>query len=99
MRWMWESYLADAAAADDPRASVLRAPDLSGLPDAVVVAAGCDVLRDEGEAYAARLRAAGARVELMPYPGQIHGFWSCGAITSLPREVNTRIAAALDGAE
>lgn len=48
--------------------------------------------------YAERLRAAGARVELMPYPGQIHGFWSCGAITSLPREVNTRIAAALDGA-
>jgi acetyl esterase len=98
MRWMWESYLGDGLdAANDPRASVLRAPDLSGLPPAVVVTAGCDVLRDEGVAYAERLRAAGVPVRLLPYAGQVHGFWSCGGVTPLPREVNGRISAALEG--
>ena len=97
MRWMWENYLGEGASGDDPRASVLRASDLSGLPDAVIVTAGCDVLRDDGAEYAERLREAGVSVELMEYPGQIHGFWSCGAISSLPRDVNARIAVALDG--
>jgi acetyl esterase len=98
MRTFWECYLgAGLEGADDPLASVLRAPDLSGLPHAVVVTAGCDVLRDEGVAYAERLRAAGTPVTALPYDGQIHGFWSCGAVTDLPRKLNARIAAALDG--
>ena len=99
MEWVWDLYLGDdAAAGGDLRASVLRATDLSGLPPAVVVTAGCDVLHDEAVAYADRLQAAGVEVMVMPHPGQVHGFWSCGGVTSLPREVNARIAAALDGA-
>lgn len=98
MRSMWEWYLGEGlAGAADPRASVLRAPDVSGLPPAVIVTAGCDVLRDEGNAYAQRLSDAGVPVTLLEYPGQIHGFWSCGGVTALPREVNGRIAVVLNG--
>jgi acetyl esterase len=98
MRSKWEWYLGEElAAGDDPRASPLRARDLSGLPRAVVVTAGCDVLRDEGNAYARRLTEAGVPVTLLEYPGQVHGFWSCGGVTGLPREVNRRVAAVLAG--
>jgi acetyl esterase len=98
MRWFWELYVGDTGRAADPLASVLRAPDLRGLPPATIVTAGCDVLRDEGEAYGARLREAGVPVDVRRYPGQIHGFWSCGGVTSLPREVNAEVAAAIAAA-
>jgi acetyl esterase len=96
MRWFWELYTDGSAGAADPLASVLRAPDLSGLPPATIVTAGCDVLRDEAEAYADRLREAGVPVTVLRHEGQLHGFWSCGAVTALPRQVNAEIAAALD---
>jgi acetyl esterase len=98
MEIFWEYYAGDHVAARDPLASVNLAPDLAGLPPATVVVAGCDVLRDEGEAFAARLAAAEVPVELLAYPGQIHGFWSCGAVSDLPHEVNSRIRASLDRA-
>jgi acetyl esterase len=59
---------------DDPFAHPLCAPDLSGLPPALVVVGGCDVLRDEGRAYAQRLRESGVDVEEHCYAGQPHGF-------------------------
>jgi acetyl esterase len=62
------------AANDDPRISPLRAPSLSGLPPALVVAAGFDVLRDEVEAYAAALAAAGTPCTLQREPSLGHGF-------------------------
>jgi len=77
MDWYWDNFLSGPAAdADpaDPRISPLRARDLAGLPPAYVAAAGFDVLRDEGEAYAARLREAGVRVALNRHDGLIHGF-------------------------
>jgi acetyl esterase len=95
MRWFWDHYLETPDQGADPLASVLRAPDLAGLPPATIVTAGCDVLRDEAEAYGERLRAAGVPVTVRPYPGQLHAFWSCGAVTSLPRRVNADIAAAV----
>jgi acetyl esterase len=95
MRWFWGHYLETPDQGADPLASILRAPDLSGLPPATILTAGCDVLRDEAEAYGERLRAARVSVTLLPYPGQLHGFWSCGAVTSLPRRANADIAAAL----
>ncbi len=71
MRWFWDHY-ADVADRNDPRASPLRAPDLSGLPPAVVVTCEFDPLRDEGAAYAEALAAAGVEVTHLPQRGHIH---------------------------
>lgn len=73
MRWFWDCY-ADAGQRGDPQASPLRADDLSGMPPAYLVVAGYDPLRDEGIAYAERLRAAGTAVMLRRYDTMIHGF-------------------------
>jgi len=75
MRWFWDHY-ADPDERADPRASPLRARDLSDLPPALVVTCEFDPLRDEGTAYAAALAAAGVDARHLPCRGQIH--------TSLP---------------
>ncbi|GAA4323451.1 alpha/beta hydrolase [Pigmentiphaga soli] len=67
-------YFTDAAQRRDWRASPLLCPDLSRLPPTLVVTAGFDPLRDEGQAYARRMAKAGVRVDHYCYDGQIHGF-------------------------
>jgi acetyl esterase len=71
MAVLWDHY---APPTDDPLASPLRAATLEGLLPAFVVTAECDILRDEGEQYAERLRAAAVPVTLRRYPGMMHGF-------------------------
>lgn len=74
MEWFRSLYLAHPDEALDPRASPLRARELRGLPPAYIATAGFDVLRDEGEEYARRLRAAGTPVTLRRHAGLVHGF-------------------------
>jgi|CXWL01.1.fsa_nt_gi acetyl esterase len=74
MRWFWGHYLNSADDGANPYASPLRAASVAGLPPALVITAGFDPLRDEGESYADRLRAAGVTVKHSSYPGMVHGF-------------------------
>ena len=80
MRYFWKSYLSRPADANHPAASPLQAADLAGLPPALVLTAQYDVLRDEGEAYAARLAQASVPVRCTRYLEMNHGFVQLGAL-------------------
>ena len=76
MKWFWDHYLPESSRRTEPDASPLHAENHSGLPPAVILTAEHDVLRDEGEAYAARLREANVPTDFKRYTGQMHGFFS-----------------------
>jgi acetyl esterase len=89
------AYLPPGVDAADPRASVLLAPDLRGLPPAYVATAGFDPLRDEAEAYALRMREAGVKVALRRHPGLVHSFVNLTAISRSSRAAMLEAAGAL----
>ena len=92
MQRFWRLYL-DGADPGDPDAAPLRAGDLAGVAPAYVLTAEEDVLRDEGEAYAAALQEAGVPTELVRWPGTIHGFFRWLAVTPDAREAVAAVAA------
>jgi alpha/beta hydrolase family protein/alcohol dehydrogenase-like protein len=82
MQWFWHQYTTDPAQRAEITASPLRASrdELAGLPPALVITGEADVLRDEGEAYASKLRAAGVPVTAVRYQGIIHDFVMLNAL-------------------
>jgi acetyl esterase/lipase len=95
MEWFWDQYLSEPDHADHPYASPLRAADLSGLPPGLCITAEFDPLRDEGEAYAERLRAAGVDVATSRYDGVFHGFFGMDAALDAARRALGEASAAL----
>ncbi len=95
VRFFNSQWVPDQARWSDPAVSPLHAPDLSGLPGALIVSAEHDPLRDESEAYARRLRDAGVEVELRREPGLIHGFMTLDEISPACAAAADRVAADL----
>jgi len=95
MKQFWNYYAPSMASREKPTASPLRATlhELRGLPPAAIITAECDVLRDEGEAYAARLEEADVPVTMTRYPGMIHDFVMLNALAGI-EPVRTAIAQA-----
>jgi acetyl esterase len=93
MKWFWHHYVADPVARDNPEASPLRTSDLGGLPPTIVLTAGYDPLRDEGLAYADRLRAAGVPVTHHHYDDMIHAFFSLVNLLERGNEAVAQIGA------
>jgi acetyl esterase len=97
MRWFWDHYLGPDVDGAHHHASPIRAEDHSGLPAAIVITAEFDPLRDEGEAYAEALEAAGVPVVMQRYDGMIHGFVSMPMIFPEADRAVAQIADALEG--
>lgn len=90
--WFRNCYVPPGTDPTDPRLSPLDAKDLSGLPPAYVVTAGYDPLREEGVAYAEKMKHAGVTVTHVDYPTMIHGFFSMPGLIPLASEAITAAA-------
>jgi acetyl esterase len=97
MEWFRDCYLAQPEDGSNAFASPLLAAELSGLPPALVITAECDVLRDEGEAYARRLEQAGVPVKAIRYAGMIHPFFSMPGAVPQARDAIEQVGAFIRG--
>jgi acetyl esterase len=95
MDWFADQYFASESDRHLPYGSPIKASDVRGLPPAMVITCECDPLRDQGEAYADKLRAAGVAVELKRYEGMIHPFVSLAGIVDAGRDAIKESAAAV----
>jgi acetyl esterase len=95
MDWFEDRYLPPGVDRGDPRVSVLQADDLGGLPPAYLATAGFDPLRDEGEAYALRMREAGVRVAMRRHAGLVHTYANLTAICPSAHGAMLEAAAAI----
>ena len=93
MNWFIGHYLGESEGRD-PAVSPLFAPDLTGLAPALAILAEFDPLRDEGDAYVARMRDAGVPAEAVCYPGQIHGFLTMDLVFPAARLAQERAGSA-----
>jgi acetyl esterase len=98
MVWFWNHYLQNESDGQNPYASPLRGQHLRNLPPALVITAEYDPLRDEGAAYAAKLREAGVPVTHTDYPGMIHGFFSMTKVVDQAKQAINEAGAALKAA-
>ena len=98
MRWYWDHYLQHPEDASNPYAAPLVAENLKSLPPALVITAECDPLRDEGEAFAKRLQAAGVPTTYSLYDGMIHGFFGMTAVLDQGKQAMAEACAALQQA-
>jgi acetyl esterase len=95
MKWFWNHFIEDEGQANDPYVSPLRAKNFNDLPQALIITAGYDPLRDEGQAYGKKLQEAGVKVTLSCYPGMIHGFIRMAARLDAAKEALNEIAGRL----
>jgi acetyl esterase len=98
MPWFWNHYLVRAEDGLSPYASPYRAADLSGLPEALIITAQYDPLRDEGEAYGERLRAAGVPVTISRYDDLVHEFFGLAGLVDKAKVAVDEAAEALQAA-
>ncbi|HMH91730.1 MAG TPA: alpha/beta hydrolase [Streptosporangiaceae bacterium] len=92
VEWFNAQWVPDPALRTDPRVSPLREPDLAGLPAAIVITCEHDPLRDQGEAYAGRLRAAGVPVRARREAGMVHNFLLWDTISPACAAAGDRVA-------
>jgi acetyl esterase len=95
MNWFFGHYVANVADGRTPYASPMHAEDVRGLPPAMIITAECDLLRDQGEAYARKLQDAGIPVELKRYEGMIHPFFNLGGVIDAGRTALADAASSL----
>ncbi len=97
MEWFWTQYVPNPSDRLHPDASPLRQANLTDLPPACVISAEYDVLRDEGEAYAEALEAAGVKTRLTRYAGETHGFLVLGKLMPGTATAMAEMGSFLDG--
>ncbi|HXC39355.1 MAG TPA: alpha/beta hydrolase [Burkholderiales bacterium] len=95
MQWFWDMYVPDKKDRGNPYATPMREKNLRGLPPALVLTAEYDPLRDEGAAYAARLKEAGVETEHVDYEGMVHGFISVAVLHAVSTKALRHTAAAM----
>ena len=98
MKWFFKYYLAQPQDGNNPRLSILQAPDVKGVAPATIIAAEIDPLLSEGQAYAEKLKAAGVPVTYKMYPGVTHEFFGMGAVVDEAKEAEQLAADGLTGA-